>query len=177
MSTIPGVVDLSVEKQVLIPQITVRIDQRKAAQAGISPGEAVRILKALTDGAHGAQIVDGVKRYELVLRLPDGARTPQDLERIAAGWYGLGPISVLPQRQGRGIGSRPMEQVLSELRAMQAAGCVLLGDPAYYARFGFEARAGLQLPGVPPGYFMALALRGPVPEGIAQYSDAFNAAA
>src|SRR3989475_1640636 len=46
MSTIPGVVDLSVEKQVLIPQITVRIDQRKAAQAGISPGEAVRILQA-----------------------------------------------------------------------------------------------------------------------------------
>ena len=95
----------------------------------------------------------------------------------AAGWYGLGPISVLPQRQGQGIGSRLMEQALSELRAMQAAGCVLLGDPAYYARFGFEAHAGLQLPGVPPGYFMALALHGPVPEGIAHYSDAFNAAA
>ena len=93
------------------------------------------------------------------------------------GWYGLGPISVLPQRQGHGIGSRLMEQALSELRAMQAAGCVLLGDPAYYGRFGFQAHAGLQLPGVPPGYFMALALHGPVPEGIAHYSDAFNAAA
>lgn len=95
----------------------------------------------------------------------------------ATGWYGLGPISVLPQRQGQGIGSRLMERALSELRAMQAAGCVLLGEPAYYARFGFEAHAGLQLPGVPPGYFMALALHGPVPEGIAHYSDAFNAAA
>jgi putative acetyltransferase len=98
----------------------------------------------------------------------------------ATGWYGLGPISVLPQRQGQGIGSRLMEQALAELRAMRAmraAGCVLLGDPAYYARFGFEARPSLQLPGVPPGYFMALALHGPVPEGIAQYSDAFNAAA
>lgn len=94
-----------------------------------------------------------------------------------AGWYGLGPISVLPQRQGQGIGSHLMEQALSELRAMHAAGCVLLGDPAYYARFGFQAHAGLQLPGVPPGYFMALALHGPVPEGIAHYSDAFNAAA
>src|SRR2546427_11846749 len=82
MSTIPGVVDLSVEKQVLIPQITVRIDQRKAAQAGISPGEAVRILQALTDGAHSAQIVDGVKRYELVLRLPDGARTRSEERRV-----------------------------------------------------------------------------------------------
>jgi len=95
----------------------------------------------------------------------------------AEGWYGLGPISVLPQRQGQGIGSRLMEQALSELRTMRAAGCVLLGDPAYYGRFGFQAHAGLQLPGVPPNYFMALALHGPVPEGIAHYSDAFNAAA
>jgi|GEM_PF-263659 len=70
----------------------------------------------------------------------------------AEGWYGLGPISVLPQRQGQGIGSRLMEQALSELRAMRAAGCVLLGDPAYYGRFGFQAHAGLQLPGVPPDY-------------------------
>ena len=97
--------------------------------------------------------------------------------RKGEGWYGLGPISVLPLRQGNGIGSRLMEQALSELRAMRAAGCRLLGDPAYYARFGFQAHAGLQLPGVPPGYFMALALQGPVPEGIVQYSDAFNAAA
>lgn len=97
--------------------------------------------------------------------------------RRAEGWYGLGPISVLPQRQGQGIGSRLMEQALSELRAMRAAGCVLLGDPAYYGRFGFQAHAGLQLPGVPPDYFMALALHGSVLEGIAQYSDAFSAAA
>lgn len=100
-----------------------------------------------------------------------------DRGRKADGWYGLGPISVLPQRQGHGIGVRLMEQALAELRAMQAAGCVLLGDPAYYTRFGFQAHAGLQLPGVPPGYFLALAFHGPVPEGIAQYGDAFNAAA
>ena len=97
--------------------------------------------------------------------------------RQAEGWFGLGPISVLPPRQGQGIGSRLMEQALSELRAMRAAGCVLLGEPAYYGRFGFQAHAGLQLPGVPPGYFMALALHGTVPEGIAHYSDAFNATA
>ena len=94
----------------------------------------------------------------------------------AAGWYGLGPISVLPARQGQGIGSCLMKQALAELRAQHAAGCVLLGDPAYYTRFGFQAHAGLQLPGVPPGYFMALAFHGLVPEGIARYSEAFNAA-
>ena len=79
LSGIPGLVDLTVEKQVLIPQITVRIDQRKLAQTGLSPGEAVRVLKALTDGAHGAEIVDGLRRYDLVLRLPDHRRSPQDL--------------------------------------------------------------------------------------------------
>ena len=81
LSQVPGLVDLTVEKQVLIPQITVRLDQRKVAQAGLSPGEAIRVLQALTDGAHGAQIVDGARRYELVLRLPDDQRSPQDLAR------------------------------------------------------------------------------------------------
>ena len=81
LSGVPGLVDLTVEKQVLIPQITVWLDHRKAAQVGLSPGEAIRVLQALTDGAHGAQIVEGMRRYELVLRLPDGKRSPQDLER------------------------------------------------------------------------------------------------
>ncbi|TAG78407.1 MAG: efflux RND transporter permease subunit [Burkholderiales bacterium] len=81
LTKVPGLVDLTVEKQVLIPQIVVRLDQRKLAQTGLSPGDAVRILQTLTDGAHGAQIVDGARRYELVLRLPDNRRTPQDLAR------------------------------------------------------------------------------------------------
>ncbi|MDH4391421.1 MAG: efflux RND transporter permease subunit [Aquabacterium sp.] len=80
-AAVPGLMDLTVEKQVLIPQITVRLDQRRAAQAGLSPGEAIRVLQALTDGAHGADIVDGPRRYELVLRLPDNQRSPQDLAR------------------------------------------------------------------------------------------------
>lgn len=79
LANVPGLVDLSVEKQVLIPQITVRLDHRKAAQLGLPPGEAVRVLQALTDGAHSAQIVDGARRYDLVLRLPDQQRGPQDL--------------------------------------------------------------------------------------------------
>ncbi|WP_029462504.1 efflux RND transporter permease subunit [Serpentinimonas barnesii] len=82
LEAVPGLVDLSVEKQVLIPQITVRIDHQRLAQTGLSPGEAVRVLQALTDGAHGAVIVDGARRFELVLRLPDQARSPQDLERL-----------------------------------------------------------------------------------------------
>jgi CzcA family heavy metal efflux pump len=81
LAAVPGLVDLTVEKQVLIPQIAVRLDHRKAAQMGLAPGEAIRVLQALTDGAHGADIVDGPRRYELVLRLPDQQRSPQDLAR------------------------------------------------------------------------------------------------
>ena len=82
LATVPGLVDLTVEKQVLIPQIIVRLDPQRLAQTGLPPGEALRILKALTDGAHGSQIVDGARRYELVLRLPDDKRSPQDLARM-----------------------------------------------------------------------------------------------
>jgi HME family heavy-metal exporter len=81
LAPIPGLVDLTVEKQVLIPQITVRLDHARAAQVGLTPGEAVRILQALTDGARGAQIVDGARRYDLVLRLPEAGRSPQALAR------------------------------------------------------------------------------------------------
>jgi HME family heavy-metal exporter len=81
VSDIPGLVDLSTEKQVLISQIMVRIDHVRASQYGLSPGEAVRTLQSLTEGEQITQIVDGARRYDLVLRLPDAQRTPQDISR------------------------------------------------------------------------------------------------
>ncbi len=104
LAAVPGLVDLSVEKQVLIPQITVRLDHRKAAQVGLAPGEAIRVLQALTDGAHGAQIVDGARRYDVVLRLPDNQRSPQDLARTLidtpAGRIPLSSIASLEETDG-----------------------------------------------------------------------------
>jgi len=81
VSDIPGLVDLSTEKQVLISQIMVRIDHVKASQYGLPPGEAVRTLQALTEGEQITQIVDGARRYDLVLRLADAKRTPHDIAR------------------------------------------------------------------------------------------------
>jgi HME family heavy-metal exporter len=108
MATIPGIVDLTVEKQVLIPQITVRLDHRRAAQAGLSPGEAIRVLQALTDGAHGAQIVDGTRRYDLVLRLPDAGRGPQALAATLidtpAGRLPLSAIATVENTDGSDMG-------------------------------------------------------------------------
>lgn len=101
------------------------------------------------------------------------ALSPVSISDGSPGWYGLGPISVLPEWQGRGIGSDLMHEALRRLRAQNAAGCVLLGDPAYYARFGFKPESDLVLPEVPPGYFQALAFDGSVPRGIVAYHAAF----
>ncbi len=75
----------------------------------------------------------------------------------------------------RGIGSLLMRDALRRLRERGAAGCVLLGNPAYYARFGFMPEPSLVLPGVPPEYFQALRFDGPWPRGVVTYHAAFEA--
>jgi len=68
-----------------------------------------------------------------------------------------------------------MEAALRLLREKGAAGCVLLGDPAYYSRFGFKAEPELVLPDVPPEYFQALAFGSSLPRGVVAYHAAFSA--
>lgn len=103
------------------------------------------------------------------------AISPVTLSDGSANWYGLGPISVSPERQGQGIGAALMREVLAQLQDLGAAGCVLLGDPAYYQRFGFAARPELQLPDVPPEYFQTLSFTGSFPQASVAYSKAFEA--
>lgn len=102
------------------------------------------------------------------------AFSPVTISGEDLGWLGLGPVSVLPARQGQGIGSALIRAGLEHLERAGAAGVVLLGEPAYYARFGFAARAGLVLPGVPAAYFMARALSGELPQGEVAYHAAFG---
>lgn len=91
------------------------------------------------------------------------------------GWYGLGPVSVLPQFQRRGIGSRLVTGGLEALERTGAAGCVVLGDPVFYRRFGFGRVTGLVLPGVAEEYFQALAFGDTTPQGQVAYHPAFSA--
>lgn len=92
-------------------------------------------------------------------------------------WHGLGPVSVLPAHQGEGIGRQLVDAVLSRLRTQGAAGCVVLGDPGYYARFGFRALPQLRLAGVPAEYFQSLPFGDAIPAGDVTYSPAFDATA
>lgn len=89
------------------------------------------------------------------------------------GWFGLGPLSVRPERQGEGVGSALVREGLARLRRAGAAGCVVLGDPGYYRRFGFEADPALTFAGVPAAYFMRLVIAGAAPAGAVVYQPAF----
>lgn len=105
------------------------------------------------------------------------AISPVTISDGATKWYGLGPISVSPDRQGQGIGAGMMRHALEALRSLDAAGCVVLGDPGYYSRFGFNPESSLVLPDVPPEYFQAILFNGSLPVGAVSYHDAFTAKA
>ncbi|MGY3941688.1 GNAT family N-acetyltransferase [Aeromonas tecta] len=102
--------------------------------------------------------------------------SPVTISDGSEGWYGLGPIAVSPALQGKGVGSRLMEAGLAALKAAGAAGCVVLGDPGFYGRFGFIADANLRLPGVPAEYFMAQPFGATRASGEVSYHPAFNQA-
>lgn len=92
-------------------------------------------------------------------------------------WYGLGPVSVSPAWQRRGIGTVLIETGLAQLRGLGAEGCVLLGDPTYYGRFGFVSDPTLRYGDVDPRYFQRLSFTGDVPVGEVAFHPAFDVTA
>jgi putative acetyltransferase len=102
------------------------------------------------------------------------AVSPISISDGSQGWYGLGPISVMPDYQSVGIGSQLMRQALATLGELGASGCVVLGEPEYYSRFGFKTEPSLVLPDVPPEYFQAVSFDAILPSGIVSYHESFN---
>jgi putative acetyltransferase len=92
----------------------------------------------------------------------------------AAGWYLLGPLAVLPDFQGQGIGRALVEAGRGALRSREANGCVLVGDPAFYARFGFGQAPGVGCAGVPDENVLSLHVAGPMPRGEVTHHPAFS---
>lgn len=101
--------------------------------------------------------------------------SPVGIGETDRGWYGLGPVSVAPPHQRMGIGAALIRRGLDRLRSAGADGCVVLGEPQYYARFGFRHDPGVEFRGPPPEYFQVLALVGSVlPRGVVTYAAAFG---
>ena len=82
LATIPGVADLQIEKQVLAPQIKVRVDPAAAAQYGVPVPQVLATLQSLVEGQKLAQVVEGGRRFALVLRLPESERSVEGLHRL-----------------------------------------------------------------------------------------------
>jgi putative acetyltransferase len=79
------------------------------------------------------------------------AFSPVTISDDTANWYGLGPISVLPEPQRQGIGKALMVEGLTRLKNLEAGGGCLVGHPEYYRKFGFDNLPDLALEGVPQG--------------------------
>jgi len=90
-------------------------------------------------------------------------------------WYGLGPVSVLPEYQRKGIGKALIKEGLAQLKEINARGCCLVGHPDYYRKFGFDNVQGLQIEGVPQEVFFALSFDGHIPQGTVTFHEGFNA--
>ena len=102
------------------------------------------------------------------------ACSPVTISPYQPGWYGLGPISVRPDRQRLGIGQALIHAALDELRSLRAAGCVLLGDPGYYHRFGFVSDVALTYRGARSRYFQRLFLGGASATGDVSFHPSFD---
>lgn len=103
------------------------------------------------------------------------AFSPVTVDGQSCDWYGLGPVSVVPELQRQGIGSALINEGIRLLKEAGGKGCVLVGDPDYYVRFGFRNVRELTLEGVPPEVFQALPFGDDVPCGAVMFHEAFGA--
>lgn len=102
------------------------------------------------------------------------AFSPVTMSDGTNGWYGLGPVSIHPDFQRKGIGKALIREGLSRLRSLKAKGCCLVGHPKYYRQFGFVNVEGLVFEGVPQEVFFALSFDGNIPQGSVTFHEAFN---
>lgn len=103
------------------------------------------------------------------------AFSPVTINGETNGWYGLGPVSVWPDEQRKGIGQALIQEGLSRLTDLNAQGCVVLGSPSYYSRFGFVSDPELRYGDVPPEYFQRLCFTDVVPKGEVVFHPGFDA--
>lgn len=93
---------------------------------------------------------------------------------FAMGWYGLGPVTVHPDHQRKGIGGVLIKHGLQMLRDKNAEGCALVGDPNYYSRFGFISDGNVQYEDLPSKYVQWMSFGDTKPLGEILYPPAFS---
>ncbi|WIA60431.1 efflux RND transporter permease subunit [Stenotrophomonas sp. BIO128-Bstrain] len=140
LAGIAGVADLEVEKQVLAPQIKVRVDYAAAARYGIAAPQILSTLQGLVEGERVTEVVEGNRRFALVIRLPENARSVDGLQRLLIdtpmGRIPLSQVAVIEESDGPNQVSRddgrrrivlsanaqgrPLSDVVADIRAVVA---------------------------------------------------------
>jgi putative acetyltransferase len=103
------------------------------------------------------------------------AFSPITISDGTSGWYGLGPVSVLPEYQRQGIGKALINAGLSMLKEMGAQGCALVGYPDYYSKFGFKNNPEMIYEGIPQEVFLVLPFTENIAKGIVTFHEGFGA--
>ncbi|OGX86442.1 multidrug transporter AcrB [Hymenobacter lapidarius] len=161
-STVPGVVDLQVEKQVQIPQLLIRPKDDALRAYGMGRGELVRDLETLFQGTVVSQMVDGQKRFDLVVKLPEAQRndlaaisqtrieTPSGalipVSQVAEVIYEPGPNTINHENTQRritislNVAERDLGSTVQEIQARIGQQVKL--PPGYYLTYGgqFESQ-------------------------------------
>jgi len=119
-----------------------------------------------------------VLTISLVAEIDEGvvghiAFSPVTISDGTKDWYGLGPISVLPEYQKQGIGKSLVNEGLSLLKELGGQGCALVGDPNYYKQFGFRNYPDLVYEGIPQEVFLALPFNDKVSQGTIKFNESF----
>ena len=103
------------------------------------------------------------------------AFSPVTISDGTQNWYGLGPVSVLPEHQRKGIGKSLILEGISRLKGLNAKGCCVVGHPDYYRKLGFKNVSRLLHEGVPQQVFLAMSFDGHIPQGTVNFHDGFKA--
>lgn len=153
LSGIPGMVDLQIEKQVRIPQVQVRVDYERAALYGVTPGTVTTALQRLSGGLTVSEVVDGTRRFDVVVRLSDEDRGVEGLRSLTVDTpAGRVPLSAFadveetdgPNQVQRENGKRRIA-VLANAAGGQDLAVIVAAVRAEAARMT-----------LPPGYFTSL---------------------
>jgi putative acetyltransferase len=166
------------------PKITIR--KETPNDAGAITEVTIAAFRTLAISQHTEHFIVKALRAAKVLTLSLVAEmngrvighiafSPVTLSDGEPDWYGLGPVSVLPEHQRKGIGKALIAKGLSDLKDLNARGCCLVGHPEYYMKFGFRNVPGLVHEGVPPEFFFALSFDGHTPHGGVAFHKAFKA--
>jgi HME family heavy-metal exporter len=152
LAAIPGLTDLHVEKQVLIPQIAIRIDPEAASRLGVAPGPLLRSLQELIEGEKITEIVEGSRRFDLLVRLPEGQRDASHLARLLIETPG-GPV---PLSQLATIEEAQGPNQISRENARRRIVVSANSDGRDMAELIAAIRTELAATPLPEGYFTAL---------------------